>query len=218
MYCINRILKLANNKVTVACSSGVDSIAVAHFLLTKYPQIDLSIFHFNHGLREQNDLMQEKVKNFCDHFNITSHTVKNDDSRLKSEADLRHARYGAMRQLELGYVVTAHHLDDACESHMMNFLQGNEEYVPIPPMTVYESANLVIIRPFILNKKQELYDYAVKNNLIQYVVEDETNKDNTVRRNWIRNVILPQFIEKGYNLYTIVRKKYLGHMTKYFST
>ena len=57
--------------VTVMLSAGVDSVALAHFavknkhLLTRLfntKDININFYHFNHKLRPQNELMEQKAK------------------------------------------------------------------------------------------------------------------------------------------------------------
>lgn len=213
MKFISQILKLANNKVTVMLSMGIDSIAVAHFIKTKYPKIELNCWHYNHNLRQQNILMREMFLKFCKDFNIKEEYNSRDlFQEDNSEASLRKDRYKALAYNKFRYptIICCQHLDDAVESHFMNFCNGVEEYLPIPLITKheYEKSEMVVIRPFILNTKEEFRKYIIDNNLSKYVVEDETNIDEKYRRNWVRNNILPQIKDKGINIETIVRKKY----------
>lgn len=200
-------------KLTVALSGGCDSLAVAHFLKTKYPNTRLNCFHFNHMLRQQNFNMQRACMDFCKDFGISLTVASRDLSVQKgvSESDLRDYRYGAMNKL--GYVVTGHHLDDAVENYLNNCFTGVPEYLPMPFHTQF-SDNLSVIRPFILTTKQEMREYVSQNNLEQYVVEDETNEQNCYKRNWLRNSIVPQINGNGYNLHTIVRKRYNEYFQK----
>lgn len=204
------ILKKAKGKVTVALSGGSDSVAIAHFLKTKYPKIDLQCFHFHHNLREQNDLMLEKCISFCTDFSIPLSFSVREKSGEESEAALRKARYDAMNGL--GYVITGHHLNDAVENYLYNCFNGVPEYLPIPLETEYEENDLIIIRPFILSEKRNIRDYINKNNLEKYIVEDETNNEQKYRRNWLRNSLVPQINNNGYNLETVVRKRYMNYL------
>jgi tRNA(Ile)-lysidine synthase len=206
------ILKKAKNKVTVALSAGSDSVAVSHFLKTRYPKIELQCFHFNHNLRTQNELMQSKAKEFCKDFGISLSIAKRLQRDDNSEAALRAERYKSMAGL--GAVITGHHLSDAVESYLYNCFNGVPEYLPIPLETDYFDIGLKILRPFIISDKSEILSYIEENNLEKYVVDDETNTDEKYRRNWIRNNIIPQISDKGYNLKTVVKKRYLEYIKK----
>lgn len=222
MNAISSVLKLANNKITVALSGGIDSIACAFFLKTKFPKINLTCRHFNHKLRPQNDDMEIMCRKFCHYaqipfsLGVRDTTIDTTIDTKPSEAALRELRYHSMR--ELGYVATAHHIGDAVENYLFNCLNGHPEYLPIPLYTVYtqDGYNLNIIRPFILNSKQDFRDYCEKNDLLQFVVEDETNTDTKYRRNWLRNDIIPVVKNKGYNLETIVNKRYQKYIKENF--
>jgi len=206
---VSKILKLANNEACVALSMGCDSLAIAHFLKKKYPKIKLSAFHYDHNLRNQNTIMRIKALEFCEYFDIPlkistrNKFVETDES----EAGLRTLRYKAMAGL--GTVITGHHLDDAVENYLFNCFNGVPEYLPIPLHTEYKDFNLSVIRPFIISEKEEFRDYIEKHpKLKDFLVEDETNKTEQYRRNWLRNNLIPQIQDKGYNLKTVVRKKY----------
>lgn len=209
----NTILKMANNNITVALSMGCDSLAVLHFLKTKCKKYQVRAFHYDHALRSQNRVMSDAAKSFCKEFDIELISKFRDvdkEKTKKSEADLRELRYSAM--IGLGTVVIAHHLDDAVENYLYNCFNGVPEYLPIPLVTNYDDFGMKIIRPFILNKKSDFRNYIKDNDLEKYVVEDSTNKDQSIRRNWLRHSMVPQINEKGYNLQTVVRKKYIKYI------
>lgn len=218
MRFIPQILKLANNNVFVACSGGVDSLAIAAFLKMKCPKINVNCFHFNHKLRPQNDLMEKAVVDFCIDFNIglvwRERRLDTSEHFHTAEAELRTLRYKAMAGM--GHVITGHHIDDACENYMYNCLNGVPEYLPIPLVTEYKDFDLTVIRPFILNEKEEFRTFVKEHNLEKYIVEDETNIDETYRRNWLRNNLIPQIEDKGYNLKTIVKKRYEKHIKEHY--
>lgn len=208
MRFLSRIIKeVGNHRVTVALSAGCDSVAVAHFLKTKYPRRDLNCVHYNHSLREQNETMSATVEKFCKDYKIPLiiHKREHNPNHDLSEAGLRTLRYESFKNL--GAVITGHHLDDAVESYLFNCFNGVPEYLPIPEITKYENLNFTIFRPFIISTKDDFKDYIRKHSLEEYIVEDETNKDQKYRRNWLRHQIVPE-IEKYYNLRTIVKKRY----------
>jgi tRNA(Ile)-lysidine synthase len=57
-----------------------------------------------------------------------------------------------------------------------------------------KSINRKIQRPMMKISKTEIYDYANQHNLIY--LEDPSNMDNKIIRNWIRNILIPEINEK----------------------
>lgn len=204
-------IQLDNTKVPkvpfmVSVSGGVDSIAGAHLLHRLNPD-KVSLFHYNHNLREQNNLMEESVRRFAKDFDIPL-IVKTREPNQKhnKEADLRKDRLDAMRPLDCPFVY-CHHLDDAVEGYIMNMAKGIPEYCPIPTLSFIKNSKGGIYRPFLRTLKKSFRRYANHHKLNEYVVEDETNTDTTYCwRNKIRHDIVPQF--EGFGLRKVVLKKF----------
>lgn len=204
------------NQIKFLCSAGVDSIAASHYfnkkINNKYRPWGIS--HFNHEQRPQNDLMEKKFYDFgndCDiprYFTVSLKTLKYYDADAEpTEDNLRQARLQFIKNsCDHTIFITAHHLDDATESYMMNVLRGKEGFLPIPFIT--EVGHNLIVHPFLFTKKKDFIEYAEKKNLMKYVVEDETNKlTKGSRRNFIRNEIMPLLDREKMGLSTIVEKK-----------
>ncbi len=209
MRFMSNVLKKVYPKAVVALSSGADSIAILHFLKTKYPKLNLSAIHYNHNLRSQNFDMQKNAEIFCSDYNIplTVNVREASEKEISySEAELRLLRYQSFKGQ--GNVITGHHLDDAVESYLMNCFNGTPEYLPIPNETEYKLLGFCVFRPFLISTKEQILKYISNHNLEKYVIEDETNVELKYRRNWIRHKIIPE-VKQFYNLQTIVKKKYL---------
>lgn len=172
----------------VAVSMGVDSLAAIHWLIWKrYKVVGL---HFNHKMREQNDEMENSFKKFCSDFGIEGICGKG--KNLKTEADCRKARIEFYENtLIKGKVITAHHLNDWVEGYLLNCFRGKATHEPIPLISQFQ--NYQIVHPFLLTKKKDFEEYVDRNNLSKYTIQDESNAVlKGSRRNWIRNVILPE--------------------------
>ncbi len=195
----------------LACvSGGIDSISGAALLAKR--GFNFSIIHVNNRLIPQDDEAAQKVNDFAKFLNKKLYLIESSEvySCGSVEAHCRDERYRAIQLVakQYGYsdALTFHHLGDAVESYFINFMKGYPEYQPIPPVTHYP--NVTIRRPFLGNEKQEFQDYAMKNNLEEFITEDELNLDMSLQRNWVRNVILP-LIKERTNLNKVVRKKFL---------
>jgi len=197
--------------VVLMCSSGVDSVAASHFFMEKYKRqfkFGISVLHFNHKMRSQNFVMAEKYRKFSKEALGQYSFVVDLDCKGKTEAACRSARLNWIQSYGRNTIfVTAHHLDDCCESYLMNVLRGKEGYLPVPFVSEFPN-NIFICHPFIETRKKDFIDYVEKYNLTEYVEEDETNKIvKGSRRNMIRNEMLPLLEEHKMGIHTIVRKK-----------
>jgi tRNA(Ile)-lysidine synthetase-like protein len=207
------ILDLSNKQhnVDLLCSSGVDSIAAAHYFIHNFKKISVSLLHFNHNLRDQNQTMEESFKSFAASTGI-SYCIVPLKCLDNTEDSCRKARIEYLQQYANNTFITAHHLDDCVESYLLNCIRGKEGFLPIPFHTELKNNNS-INRPFLFNRKKDLIDYAKKHNLLQYVVEDETNTQvKGSRRNLLRNKIVPLLEEERVGLATIVKKKMINRL------
>ena len=198
---------------------GVDSVSAYHWMLSK--GFNVSPIHYNHKLRPQNDLMEEKYKELCEENNCkTIIGYGNHDPTMKfymdevgtvSEADCRSARLRFFNTLaDYSYedddspitILTAHHLNDCVESYLLNCFRGkpNHDFFSLTsdfPASEFEfsrnKGDFIIAHPFLTSRKKDFEQYAQRNNLMKFVVNDETNSvDKGSRRNWIRNKIIPE--------------------------
>lgn len=198
---------LPKQHFTVLVSGGVDSIVAAHWLKKHYRK-HFNILHFNHKVQDANDLMQQKVTQFCKDFGFDDFCVitrKDVYCKDFSENGLRQWRIDKLNE-EHGDFVTAHHLNDAVENYLDNCLKGCPEYKPISESTKFE--NFTIYHPFIKTRKQDIIKHAIENDLLKYVVEDPTNKEVSFKRNWIRNKIAKEIYDRNIGIEKIVLKKF----------
>lgn len=175
-------------------------------LLAKQPELTLIVAHYDHGIRndsvEDRKLVQDVALNHglqfvYDEGNLGPNT---------SEAAARKARYEFLHKVrdasKARKIITAHHQDDLLETAILNILRGTGRagFAPL-------SGSDVIKRPLLNTSKQELIEYAKKNNIVWR--EDSTNQDIKYLRNYIRHKIIPK-------LSGVEKKELLGliHKTK----
>jgi tRNA(Ile)-lysidine synthetase-like protein len=187
--------KIPQQKIFVACSGGVDSIAVLNFLSNNH---DVGIAFFDHGTETSSNARQFLLRDSFDRYERVFGEVKNPEKPddLSWEEYWRNERYAFLESIEHP-VITAHHLDDALETYIWRMCHGRSDTIP------YRRKN--IIRPFLLNKKSELVEWAVRKNLRW--IEDTTNHDLRYTRNNIRQNVLPNLLTVAPGLYKIVKDK-----------
>jgi tRNA(Ile)-lysidine synthase len=209
---------LPKEKFVLALSGGVDSLAIAHFL--KQSKKNFLAVHNNAKYIAEDDHYERMVVNFCADFDIPLVTKTNTIKVKKSkgaEADCREQRYDVLLNVcsehNIKKIVVCHHLDDCVESYLMNCLNGNSDFIPIPFVTRYPTA--FVTRPFMLTEKSSLLQYVINKGIESYVAEDILNTDLKLKRNWIRHVLLPTIETKYPGLKKVVKKKMQQQLEKF---
>jgi tRNA(Ile)-lysidine synthase len=184
-------------RVGVAVSGGVDSMAVLHFLTQRNRQV--TAFFFDHGTKtswEAKKILDEYCKkiNIDCIFGKITRDKKPDESQ---EEYWRKERYTFLNMHNDELIITCHHLQDVVETWIFSSLHGEGKIIP------YKNKN--IIRPFLLNKKETFYDWCTRHDVPW--IEDQSNYDNKYKRNFIRNVLLPQALDVNPGLFKVVKKK-----------
>ncbi|MDB3866466.1 tRNA lysidine(34) synthetase TilS [Acidimicrobiia bacterium] len=178
-----------NKKYVVALSGGVDS-AVLAFLATKYSKNVRSIF-VNHNQNHSTDL-ELQAKYIANQLGIAFVSLQTSLESNASETQMRNVRMKVLKMNieEEEYLLFGHTLSDRVETFFMNLFRGTRlQGLKSTPVKVNK-----IIRPLLTVSKQEVITYAKKNK-INYL-DDETNFDNQINRNWIRNVIFDEVKER----------------------
>jgi len=212
----------AGDRVGVAVSGGIDSVALLRLLLELRRELGtvLSVVHFNHKLRgEESDTDQEFVRNlarehslefYCDYDDVAAQAAK---ERISVETAAREFRYGFFRHLlgedsddeenppKLDKIATGHTLDDQAETVLMRLIRGSgfRGLGGIHPRVAEDFGAEVhreIIRPLLGIRRCELEPYL--NRLGQSWREDSTNADARFTRNRMRKLVLP-LLEREFN-------------------
>jgi len=178
-----------NKKYVVALSGGVDS-AVLAFLATKYSKNVRSVF-VNHNQNHSSDL-ELQAKSIANQLGIAFVSLQTSLEPNASETQMRNVRMKELNMIieEEEYLLFGHTLSDRVETFFMNLFRGTRLHgLKSTPVQVNK-----ILRPLSGVSKQEVISYAEKNK-INYL-DDETNFDNQINRNWIRNVIFDEVKER----------------------
>lgn len=193
-----------NQHYYVAVSMGADSVAALLWLINK--KYKVTAVHFNHNLRFQNQLMENKFIELCNNFNLKY--VLGKGNNLLTEKDCRIARLNFYDRMLNGNIITAHHLNDYVESYLLHCFRGHPNHTPFELISTFPKFN--ILHPFLLTRKKDFLQYLERNDYLKYVVEDETNLTvKGSRRNWIRNKIIPEMKSQKLSLEKFAKRKIL---------
>lgn len=159
-------------KYLVACSGGVDSVVLAHYLasqnklkgLVHYKYLDPT--NENFLISAQNVVF--KLKELLNTKLFLGFGYENDVDKNK-EKMWRNARYSYFSEVykeEKCKIAIAHHLDDQLASYTLSLVKNSDRCF-IKPLTVVNDTP--IIRPFLLDKKdwykKDIYKYFNLHNL-----------------------------------------------------
>ena len=181
-------------RLYVACSGGVDSVATAA-ILSEWR--DVTLLHFSHNDHaHQHEL--DVVRELAVKLNVELLTAKqSEEVACNREAEWREARYRWFHSFD-GDVATGHTLDDAVEWYLMTCLRGRGEYMPHRRKNVF--------RPFLLTDKDSLVKYCEYCGLRWY--EDPGNFDSEFSlRSRVRGSLVPIALQCEPGLDRMVRRR-----------
>ena len=184
-------IDLPAGKYVVAVSGGVDSVVLLH-VLRRVPGVQLTVAHFDHGIREDSAEDRRLVQALAKEYRLPFAYQRTELGAEVSEAKAREARYKFLHHVRqasgAGAIVTAHHQDDVLETIILNLLRGTGRR----GLSSLKSTDIVK-RPLLHMPKKELLRYAEGQRLTWR--EDSTNIDESYLRNYVRHRILPRFAD-----------------------
>jgi len=188
---------IEKSNYVVAYSGGVDS----HVLLHLCKQLNLLIraVHIHHGLQDCADEWVKHCQNTCKAMDVDLDVIYVDASKKKGESPeetARKVRYQALQQCLLAneVLLTAQHQDDQAETLLLQlFRSANSAGLAGMPATRTMGEH-VHLRPLLSFCRSEIEHFAKQNSLNW--VEDPSNLDTAMERNFIRKNILPSLVER----------------------
>jgi tRNA(Ile)-lysidine synthase len=182
--------------LTVALSGGRDSMVLLDALATAVPlhAISLAAVHVHHGLSPRADAWADFCAKECAARGVplAVHRVQVDRTAGSGlEAAARAARYAVFGAIRADFVALAHHADDQAETLMLQLLRGAGPHgLAAMPVVRSLGADVALLRPLLTLAAAALDAYAKTRGLAW--VDDESNADATLRRNFLRHEIAPR--------------------------
>ncbi len=181
-------------RVAVALSGGMDSVSLLHaaaVLATEFP-VALSALHVNHGLSPNARRWESFCRALCRDLQVPLivRRVRVGTARGRGlEAAARDARRAVFAAARVDTVVLAHHRDDQAETVLLNLLRGAGPRGASGMRPLSTAGDVALARPLLEIGREEIAAYAAAQDLAW--IEDESNLDEGLRRNFIRHSVGP---------------------------
>ncbi len=184
----------SNDRILLAVSGGIDSMAMAHLFLSigTHP----GIAHCNFSLRAaESDMDEEFVRDFAKRHDLPFYNV-----RFKTREYARRRKISVqMAARELRYewfekirkanhydlIAIAHNLNDNIETLLINLTRGTG----LTGLSGIRPSGNYIIRPLLFATRQKITEYCNENGIA--FREDRSNAETKYTRNKIRHLVLP---------------------------
>ena len=195
---VRNTITQVDTPLLLTISGGADSMSLFH--ICRRINANFIVAHCNFHLRGDESNRDEKfVRDICKKYNIEclvkdfdvhSYCNKNYVSEEMACRELRYAWFRNLKaKLNASRILTAHNADDNIETILLNLFRGTG----IEGLKGMSTDNGEILRPLLEVSRKEIEQY------LQYINEtyitDSTNLESNFKRNFIRNILLPQ-VEK----------------------
>jgi tRNA(Ile)-lysidine synthase len=203
-------LFLKNQKILVAVSSGIDSVALCY--LMHEAGYSFGLAHCNFKLRgKESDDDEKFVKQLSLKFHVPFH-YKNFETKKYSEEkkisvqmaarDLRYEWFEEIRKRNhYDVIAVAHHQDDEVETFFINLIRGTG----IAGLHGIKAKTGKIVRPLLFTGRKEIEEY-VKKNKVKFR-EDKSNKSTKYLRNKVRLQLIPMLKELNPDIESTVKSE-----------
>lgn len=206
-------LEFLDDQYCISLSGGVDSMVLLDILLQREKKI--IAIHINYNNREETNLEEEFLCNYCEARNVTfiSHSFEVTRGSIKRsdyESYTKNIRFELYKQIleqyKIKYILLAHHKDDIIENIFTNFCRGDN----FLNLSVIKEQNTImgvtINRPLIDYYKQDIYDYAHYHNIPYFL---DTTPDWSIRGKFRRQLLpllFDTFVGLKTNLLSIAKQ------------
>jgi tRNA(Ile)-lysidine synthase len=184
-------------RLVLALSGGLDSMALLHALAALRADFPLSLraVHIDHGLQPDSAAWGRQCARACERLAVAFEGRPVTVTAVAAdglEAAARRARYAALAELlARGEILaTAHQRDDQAETVLLQLLRGTgvAGLAGMPARAAFGRGELV--RPLLGFARAALEAYGHAQGLAW--IEDPSNLDTRLRRNYLRSEIMPR--------------------------
>lgn len=194
----------AETPLVIGVSGGADSLALLHAIAQRHAASRLLVAHLHHGMRDSAEYDAAFVERTAQAWGIRCVIGRADvpaqarqtGDSLEAAARVARYRFLAATAATFGatYVAVGHTADDQAETVLLHLvrgsgLQGLGGMSPSGAWPLSGYPHLRLLRPLLSTSRAAVEMYCAAHAL--QPVEDETNRDVTYRRNFVRHQVLP---------------------------
>lgn len=189
-------------RVLVGYSGGMDSHVLLHALAAcrpRRPDLEIVALHVDHGMQAGSADWSNHCRNICRDLDVPIEVLEAQvqvDPTEGPEASARIARYELFASVmrDGDYLLLSQHADDQAETFLLQAMRGSgpDGLASIPRKRLFASGWLC--RPLLGCSRKMISSYAKRVGL-QWV-EDPSNRDTSLDRNFLRHQILPLLQER----------------------
>ena len=179
-------------------SGGVDSVVLLDLLVQLAPVMRFSLhtLHVNHGISPNAESWAAFCEDRCRERGVpfSSEAVDIGPYRaLGIEGAARQARYEAFARMPADFIVLAQHRDDQVETVLLQLARGTgvRGLAGMPVARGVTGTSAKLLRPLLGVSRQAIEGHAQARGLRW--ITDESNANLVLRRNFIRERIVPAF-------------------------
>jgi tRNA(Ile)-lysidine synthase len=196
-------------RIAVALSGGRDSMLLLDTLAALAPleNLNVSAVHVHHGLSPNADEWAQFCERECTRRGVPLAVHRVEVARTSGagvEAAARAARYAALSTTDADALMLAHHADDQAETVLLQLMRGAGPLGLAAMPGARAGAGPRLLRP-LLALPASVIDACARARGLAWI-DDESNADVGLRRNFLRHEIAPRLARAfpGYPV-TLVR-------------
>jgi len=207
-YCQQQNFYQPGSAILLGVSGGPDSLAMLDLFcrIREEEQLDLAVFHLDHGLRHASREEADFVLKFCQERELSCRIERIDlpgiaeNTQAGIEELARRIRrafyYKYAQKLDCDILALGHQLNDRVETMLFNLIRGSgiQGLQGINPTGYYR--DLKIIRPLLQFHRSTIEYYCQERRLNPR--RDRSNLSLKYSRNRIRNELIP-YLEEHFN-------------------
>jgi tRNA(Ile)-lysidine synthase len=206
--CLDPASLPGRGRILLAFSAGADSVCLAALLAECKISRPVLCVHIDHGLDAASSERAARAQAIAEGLGLAAQViqVRPDPAHAGLEAGARKARYQALAGLMApgDLLLTAHHADDQAETILMRLLRGSGPagLSGIPACRTFGAGWLA--RPLLAFERQEIIAWLEAREMGW--IEDPTNLDLSIDRNFLRRQVMPMLRRRWPGLDASIRR------------